>query len=157
MEYCDLKKDRATGKSKGFCYINYSTPEAASAAIEQLNGAEFPPHSGHRIKVMFAEPMGVRPAQQGGTSRASPSLSMHTSPSPVHTPQMRNISPDIVNVQDTLASMTVQRVAHQNGQMEQVDRVVRMLSPVSSTGALNNLAHASHASPIPARELMFVG
>lgn len=152
MEYCDLKKDRATGKSKGFCYINYSTPDAAAAAIEQLNGAEFPPHSGHRIKVMYAEPMGVRPAQ--GTSRNSPSISMHTSPSPVHTPLSRNLSPDVVSVQDTLASMTVQRVPQKNGQLDQVDRVVRMLSPVSSTGALNNLAHAS---PVPARELMFVG
>ncbi len=105
MEYCDLKKERTTGKSKvrgaglelaagapdatwrrsracpspanwpglsvctsrlpdcvarlaawcvraqGYCYINYSTPDAAASAVEQLNGIEFPPHSGHRIKV----------------------------------------------------------------------------------------------------------
>jgi len=55
MEYCDLKKDRATGKSKGYCYVNYSTPVAAAAAVEQLNGVEFPPGTGFRIKVMFAE------------------------------------------------------------------------------------------------------
>ena len=113
--------------------MNYSTHEAAAAAIEQLNGAEFPPHSGHRIKVMYAEQMGMRPTQ--GTARASPSISMHTSPSPVHTPLSRNISPeDIVSVSDGLASMSVHRVAQQGGQLEQVDRVVRMLSPVSSTG-----------------------
>uniref|UniRef100_A0A7S0WZT7 RRM domain-containing protein n=1 Tax=Chlamydomonas leiostraca TaxID=1034604 RepID=A0A7S0WZT7_9CHLO len=71
MEYCDLKKDRTTGKSKGYCYVNYSTPEAAAAAVEQLNGVEFPPHTGHRIKVMFAEPLGMRGA---------PSSSMGTAP-----------------------------------------------------------------------------
>ncbi len=49
---------------QGFCYINYSTPEAAGAAIGLLNGAEFPLHSGHRIKVMFAEPLGAQPQQQ---------------------------------------------------------------------------------------------
>lgn len=51
MEYCDLKKDRTTAKSKGYCYVNYSTHEAAAAAVDQLNGMEFPPHTGHRIKV----------------------------------------------------------------------------------------------------------
>lgn len=51
MEYCDLKKDRVTGKSKGFAYVNYSTQESAHAAVEQMNGMEFPPHTGHRIKV----------------------------------------------------------------------------------------------------------
>ncbi|GMH37093.1 hypothetical protein BSKO_04966 [Bryopsis sp. KO-2023] len=60
MEYCDLKKDKRTGKSKGYCYVNYSTHEAAGAAVQHLNGIEFPPHSGHRLKVMFAEPLGVK-------------------------------------------------------------------------------------------------
>jgi len=66
MEYCDLKKDTATGKSKGYAYVNYSTPRAAAAAVEQLHGSEFP--TGHRIKVMFAEPLGSR---QGGRSSGS--------------------------------------------------------------------------------------
>lgn len=145
MEYCDLKKDYATGKSKGFCYINYSTPEAAATAIEQLNGAEFPAHSGHRIKVLYAEPLGVRP--QGGASSSSPAMSMQTSPSPVHTPLQRSMTPDIGSVQDTLAGMSVQ-----NGNLEQVERAVLMTSPVSSSGGLNSMAHAS---PMPARELMF--
>lgn len=60
MEYCDLKKDKRTGKSKGYCYVNYSTHEAASGAVQHLNGIEFPPHSGHRLKVMFAEPLGIK-------------------------------------------------------------------------------------------------
>mmetsp|Transcript_24609 Transcript_24609/g.44251 ORF Transcript_24609/g.44251 Transcript_24609/m.44251 type:complete len:469 (-) Transcript_24609:1230-2636(-) len=59
MEYCDLKKDKFTGTSKGFCYVNYSLPHTAAAVVETLNGVEFPPNSGHHIKVMFAEPLGV--------------------------------------------------------------------------------------------------
>ncbi|KAL6785046.1 hypothetical protein ACKKBG_A02220 [Auxenochlorella protothecoides x Auxenochlorella symbiontica] len=56
MEYCDLKKDRATGRSKGYAYVKYATHESAAAAQARLNGAEFPPGSGCRMKVMFAEP-----------------------------------------------------------------------------------------------------
>jgi hypothetical protein len=37
--------------TQGYAYINYSTPEAAAAAVEHLNGIEFPLHSGNRIKV----------------------------------------------------------------------------------------------------------
>lgn len=62
MEYCDLKKDKKTAKSKGYCYVNYSTHESAKAAIQNLNGLEYPTHSGHRMKVMFAEPLGVKSA-----------------------------------------------------------------------------------------------
>ena len=51
MDYCDLKRDRVTGQSKGYAYVNYSTADAAAAAVEQLNGLEFPPHSGQRLKV----------------------------------------------------------------------------------------------------------
>ncbi len=135
MEYCDLKKDRTTGRSKGFCYVNYSTPDSAALAVQQLNGAEFPPHSGHRIKVMFAEPLGAqqqRPSLQqessGGSGggggggdtpagRSSPSVSMLTasSPSPVHTPQLSStigsISPAqaLASMQESLASMSVQQ------------------------------------------------
>lgn len=32
MEYCDLKKDRATGRSKGYAYVSYLAHEAAAAA-----------------------------------------------------------------------------------------------------------------------------
>lgn len=66
MEYCDLKKDKQTGESKGFAYINYSTPQAAMMAKDQMDGFEFPP--GSVFKVMFAEPLGVK----GGSSGAAP-------------------------------------------------------------------------------------
>ncbi|KAL6758294.1 hypothetical protein V8C86DRAFT_3134492 [Haematococcus lacustris] len=68
MEYCDLKKDRATGRSKGYCYVNYSSPESAMAAVAHLNGIEFPAHTGNRIKVMFAEPLGIRNTPGSSTS-----------------------------------------------------------------------------------------
>jgi len=58
MEYCDLKKNKQTDESKGFAYINYSTPQAALMAKDQMDGFEFPP--GSVLKVMFAEPLGVK-------------------------------------------------------------------------------------------------
>lgn len=66
MEYCDLKKDKQTGESKGFAYINYSTPQSAMMAKEQMDGFEFPP--GSILKVMFAEPLGMK----GGASHPPP-------------------------------------------------------------------------------------
>lgn len=154
MEYCDLKKDRVSGKSKGFCYINYSTPEAAQAAIDQLNGAEFPPHSGHRIKVMYAEPLGIRGPSHGtgSGSRTSPSISVQTNSS-MQTPMSRNLSPDVqCGVPDNMSGMAVQRVASAHGHLDQIELAARMMSPASSASALNNMAHQS---PVPARELMF--
>lgn len=64
MEYCDLKRDRATGRSKGYAYVSYTTPEAAAAAQMQLNGLEYPLGSGYRLKVMFAEPLGAATTQR---------------------------------------------------------------------------------------------
>ncbi|PSC73543.1 RNA-binding 45 isoform B [Micractinium conductrix] len=65
MEYCDLKKDRMTGRSKGYAYVSYLAPEAAAAAAAQLNGIDFPPQSGYKLKVMYAEPLGARPMARG--------------------------------------------------------------------------------------------
>jgi len=62
MEYCDLKRNKQTDESKGFAYINYSTPAAAMMAKEQMDGFDFPHNSGSVLKVMFAEPLGVKGA-----------------------------------------------------------------------------------------------
>lgn len=67
MEYCDLKKNKQTGESKGFAYINYSTPQAALMAKDQMDGYEYP--VGNALKVMFAEPLGVKGA---GSSPSEP-------------------------------------------------------------------------------------
>jgi len=61
MEYLDLKRDRVTGRSKGYAYVNYMTPAAAAAAQAHLNGIEFPPGTGSRLKVLFAAPMSSLP------------------------------------------------------------------------------------------------
>jgi RNA recognition motif-containing protein len=58
MEYCDLKKNKQTGEAKGFAYINYSTPHSAMLAKDQMDGYEYP--VGSALKVMFAEPLGVK-------------------------------------------------------------------------------------------------
>lgn len=47
---------------QGYCYVNYSTPAAASSAIQQFNGIEFPPGGGQKMKVLPAEPLGVKAA-----------------------------------------------------------------------------------------------
>jgi len=72
MEYCDLKKNKQTNESKGFAYVNYSSPQAAMMAKDQMDGFEFPP--GSVLKVMFAEPLGSKggvapdPAAMSGVS-----------------------------------------------------------------------------------------
>jgi hypothetical protein len=58
LEYVDVKRDRVTGRSKGYAYVNYSTAQSAQCAVRELNGAEFPPGSGCRLKVMPAEVLG---------------------------------------------------------------------------------------------------
>lgn len=56
MEYCNLKRDKKTGQSKGYCFVNYSTAESAAAAMKALNGIEFPTGSGRNMKVCFMQP-----------------------------------------------------------------------------------------------------
>ncbi len=46
-------KDRATGKSKGFGFIEMNSDRDAQAAIEILNGSEV---DGRNIRVNFARP-----------------------------------------------------------------------------------------------------
>jgi RNA recognition motif-containing protein len=51
MEYCNLKRDKKTAHSKGYCFVNFSTEESAAMAMKALNGIEFPPGSGKPLKV----------------------------------------------------------------------------------------------------------
>eukprot|EP00887_Chlorella_sp_A99_P005987 scaffold27.g5987.t1 len=88
MEYCDLKKDRGSGRSKGYAYVNYGSAEAAAAAQVQLNGIEFPPASGYRLKVMFAEPQGTRVVRSGSDAGSDPGPASYLhSPSEQHQQQ----------------------------------------------------------------------
>ena len=50
---CKVIKDRETGKSKGFAFVEMADDVAAAEAIEELNGAEF---DGRTMVVKEARP-----------------------------------------------------------------------------------------------------
>ena len=60
----NLMMDRMTGRSRGFAFITYATPEEAQKAIEAMNGAQL---DGRALTVNIARPKEERPA--GGASR----------------------------------------------------------------------------------------
>ena len=51
LEYCDIKRDRVTGESKGIAFVNYALEESAAMAIQSFHSMEFPPGSGFWMKV----------------------------------------------------------------------------------------------------------
>ena len=63
-----LPTDRATGKPRGFAFVEFSSDDEAARAIQQLNGAEL---GGRTLKVNAADDRPRRPAGP----RPSPSFS----------------------------------------------------------------------------------
>jgi RNA recognition motif-containing protein len=59
----NLMMDRMTGRSRGFAFITYSTPEEAQKAIAAMNGAQL---DGRALTVNIARPKEDRPAGGGG-------------------------------------------------------------------------------------------
>jgi RNA recognition motif-containing protein len=55
--------DKMSGRSRGFGFVEMSTDEEATKAIEMLNGAEL---DGRKITVNEARPMAERPQRRGG-------------------------------------------------------------------------------------------
>lgn len=53
VESASVVEDRMTGRSRGFGFVEMTTPEEAAAAIEQLNGKEF---AGRNLTVNEARP-----------------------------------------------------------------------------------------------------
>ena len=53
MQMCDLKRNFATGESKGFAYVTYNSVGSAIYAKEKLNGFEYPP--GTKLVVKYAD------------------------------------------------------------------------------------------------------
>ena len=53
VESCKIIKDRETGKSKGFAFVEMADDAAAAKVIEELNGAEF---DGRSMVVKEARP-----------------------------------------------------------------------------------------------------
>jgi RNA recognition motif-containing protein len=58
-----LIKDRETGRSKGFAFVEFDTQVDAEKAISMFDGKEF---QGRTIKVNFARPREDRPRGGGG-------------------------------------------------------------------------------------------
>src|SRR6476646_471159 len=53
VESASVVEDRMTGRSRGFGFVEMSTPEEAAAAIEQFNGKDF---GGRNLTVNEARP-----------------------------------------------------------------------------------------------------
>jgi RNA recognition motif-containing protein len=61
-----LMMDRMTGRSRGFAFVTYSTPEEAQKAIEAMHGAQL---DGRALTVNIARPKEERPPGGGGRDR----------------------------------------------------------------------------------------
>jgi RNA recognition motif-containing protein len=55
--------DKFTGKSRGFAFVEMSTPEEASKAVEMFHNKEF---QGRQLTVNIARPREDRPPRGGG-------------------------------------------------------------------------------------------
>ena len=62
----NLMLDKFTGKSRGFAFIEFSTPAEASKAVEMFNNKEF---QGRALTVNIARPKEDRPPRSGGGYR----------------------------------------------------------------------------------------
>jgi RNA recognition motif-containing protein len=62
VESASVIEDRDTGRSRGFAFVEMSTPEEAAAAIEQFNGKEF---GGRNLTVNEAKPRADRGGRGG--------------------------------------------------------------------------------------------
>ena len=63
VESVRIITDRMTGRSRGFGFVEMSTPEEAAAATEQLNGTEY---AGRTLTVNEAKPRENRRGGGGG-------------------------------------------------------------------------------------------
>jgi cold-inducible RNA-binding protein len=63
VETSHVVKDRFTGESRGFGFVEMPSREEATAAIENLNGKEL---MGHTVNVSEARPRNDREQRRGG-------------------------------------------------------------------------------------------
>lgn len=73
VESATVVTDRATGRSRGFGFVEMQTPEQAREAVSRLNGQDV---DGRQIKVEIAKPSdrsggGGRDERGGGRPRSS--------------------------------------------------------------------------------------
>ena len=63
----NLMLDKVTGKSRGFAFVEFATPEEAAKAVEQFHNKEF---QGRALTVNIARPREERaPRWSGGEAR----------------------------------------------------------------------------------------
>src|SRR6476661_2722807 len=62
VESASVVEDRMTGRSRGFAFVEMSSPDEANAAIEQFNGKEV---GGRALKVNEAKPRENRSGSGG--------------------------------------------------------------------------------------------
>jgi RNA recognition motif-containing protein len=62
----NLVLDKVTGKSRGFAFIEFATPEEANKAVEQFHNQEF---QGRQLTVNVARPREERPPQRWSGAR----------------------------------------------------------------------------------------
>lgn len=74
VESATVVTDRFSGQSRGFGFVEMSTVEEATTAVQMLNGQML---EGRRLRVELASPQGARPAASrsgsfgGGRGRSS--------------------------------------------------------------------------------------
>lgn len=59
----NLMLDKATGKSRGFAFVEFATPEEATKAVEQFHNKDF---QGRPLTVNIARAREERPQRWGG-------------------------------------------------------------------------------------------
>ena len=62
----NLMLDKITGKSRGFAFVEFATPEEANKAVEQFHNKEF---QGRVLTVNVARPREERPARWNDAAR----------------------------------------------------------------------------------------
>jgi cold-inducible RNA-binding protein len=63
----NLMLDKVTGKSRGFAFVEFATPEEASKAVEQFHGKDF---QGRALTINIARPREERAPRWSGSSRS---------------------------------------------------------------------------------------
>jgi len=59
----NLMLDKFTGRSRGFAFVEFATPEEAERAVEMFNGQDL---GGRALTVNIARPREERPPREGG-------------------------------------------------------------------------------------------
>jgi cold-inducible RNA-binding protein len=62
----NLMLDKVTGRSRGFAFVEYATPEEANKAVEQFHNKEF---QGRALTVNVARPREERASRWAGEGR----------------------------------------------------------------------------------------